>query len=144
MCADINHRMKSVSESILSNETFTAEFEDEAADVLLNWALERGKEIVEAAVEMEDEAAEAAMYPRLKALRRIARYAGKLRGSTDDPAVLVAKIIDKAHDLYGPGFTAPNEEAQTAFAVQAQDTSPVDLVKGLIVFLQGDSSEESV
>ena len=40
--ADIlSKRIERVSESILSNEAFTAQFEDDAADLLLNWALKR-------------------------------------------------------------------------------------------------------
>ena len=143
--ADIlSKRIERVSESILSNEAFTAQFEDDAANLLLNWALKSVEFIVSDTIGLNDASAEEAMYPRMKALRRIAKYAGKLAVGTDDPAELVGKIIEKAHDLYGPGFIAPDELAQNAFIQQVQSNPPTELVNQLIIFLQGEKSEGSV
>lgn len=137
----LSKRIERVSETILTNEAFTAHFEDDAADLLLKWALKRAEVIASDTIEMDDATAEEAMYPRLKAMRRIAKYLGRLTTGEDDPTELVSKLIEKAHDLYGPEFSIPDPAAQTGFTLLAQDLTPVELIKELIVLFEGQSDE---
>lgn len=140
--ADIlSKRIESVSESILSNEAFTAQFEDDAADILINWALKRAEFIVSDTIGLNDAAAEKVMYPRMKALRRIAKYAGKLAFGEEDLTELVGRIVEKAHDVYGVDFIIPDQAAQNAFVEQVQSVTPIELLNHMIVFLEGEKSE---
>ncbi len=76
----VHHYAKQLSaaiENLLGNESLTADLDDNAAQVLLNWAIEQVQTIyadgLEQAFDLDNEKFEAIIHPRMKALRRFVR-----------------------------------------------------------------------
>ncbi len=102
---DIKRRTERIVESILENERLTADLADDAAQVLLDWGISWATMIVRDSAALDDSTAEEAMYPRLKATRRLMRTVNKwvrqqqaadISGSTTS----VTKIIKQATLIY--------------------------------------------
>lgn len=71
--ANLEARIRTVAGSILENEALRdGLFDEEAAKTLLNWGISRAESLARQTAEIEDdEAADEAMYPRMKALRKM-------------------------------------------------------------------------
>lgn len=76
------------AESILGNETLTNDLDDEAASVLLDWALAWAERVAHSTSRLDDEAAQEAMYPRLKAIRKMMRSINRWGFSQTPPLCL--------------------------------------------------------
>ncbi len=117
---EVTKRINRVAESILENERLTSDLDDASAKVLLTWVLACGKTIAQDTAGLDDDAAEKAMYPRLKAMRRMMRSINKwiikLPDADHESSLnLLAKIIDRAAGIYGQDFTPPTLEKQNTF-----------------------------
>jgi len=108
MDGDIESRVSKVAESILGNESLTSNLDDDAAEIFLNWALAKGEIVARSTTGMDEIMAEAAMYPRLKALRRVARYIGRWVTGGGEPVELIEKITEQARILYDDAFVEPD------------------------------------
>ena len=126
----IGKRISRVAESILENERLTSDLDDSAAKELLDWGLNVARQIVQGtASEDDDEAAEQAMYPRLRATRRMMRavnrwIANQQKGDTEGRDKAFNNILEQASVIYGRPFTAMDDDQRaTVSRVQLEYAS---------------------
>ena len=121
----LRNRVRRVSESFLDNERLTADLDDLAAKALLDWGLKLGSRIAQGTADVEDdEQADEAMYPRLRATRRMMRdvnlwITSAQQGDREGSGEALNQIIEQAQVIYGQTFTPPSDEQRTRF-MQAQ------------------------
>ncbi len=140
---DLTTRVTRTIESILENERLTADLDDEAAKILLDWGIINAKTIVQSTAGFADEAAEEAMYPRLKANRRVMRLANKwvnqlANGDTDKAAKSLNKIMGQAVILYDQELALSTPHDLNTFLNQQTTPSntPSQLITHLCQFLE--------
>ena len=107
----VERRAARAAESLLENERLTADLDDAAAQVLLDWGIALAKTIAQSTASMDDAAAEEAMYPRMRALRQLLRAVN--RGAVSDVQSQVewaAQIVEQAALVYGTGFVSPDKQ----------------------------------
>jgi hypothetical protein len=127
----IQERIQRAVESILENEALTADLDDQAAKVLLDWGVEQAQAITIETAELADDEAEEAMYQPMRALRKMLRSVNKW--ANDPQENHLARIMEQAEIIYG---SCPNEEHRSAFTSQTPEgaTERVSMVRG---FLEG-------
>ncbi len=140
----LKERIDRVAESILDNERLTADLDDSAAKELLDWGLTAAKQIVQGTADVDDETqAQEAMYPRLRATRRMMRAVniwivnvreGDIEGSTR----ALDRIFEQASIIYGRAFTPPSAEQRDAFiSTQAKSVdNPPQMIANLRQILE--------
>lgn len=69
----LEERIKLAVQSLLENESLTADLDDEAAQTLLDWGISCVRRIALDTADLNGEEAEALMAPRLRAVRRLMR-----------------------------------------------------------------------
>jgi len=135
----LQRRVRRISESFFENESLTANLEDSAAKELLDWALSLGHRIAQGTADVEDdEQADEAMYPRLRAVRRMMRnvnqwVASQQEGDRENSSEALNRIIEQAQLIYGHAFKPPSEEQRARF-LQTQSEfldSPPRLIANL-------------
>jgi hypothetical protein len=125
----IDRRIRRVAESILDNERLTADLDDLAAQELLDWGLSIGRRIAQGTADVEDdEQAEQAMYPRLRATRRLMRavnrwIASQREGDAEGQKEALENILEQASIIYGRPITALRDEQRVSFGVQPEQAS---------------------
>jgi hypothetical protein len=118
----IGKRISRVAESILENERLTSDLDDSAAKELLDWGLTVARQIVQGTASVDDdEEAEQAMYPRLRATRRLMRevnrwIANQRRGDVEGRDQAFHSILEQASIIYGRPFTAMNDDQRAVLA----------------------------
>lgn len=123
---DLNRYARRAVASLLENEALTADLDDNAANLLLRWGCDCVYRIVREAVLVgdaltaEEEAIQAAIAPRMRALRRMLRAINlwAAQGDAADPD-LPAQIAAHAAVVYGCDLSA-----MTASAWPATDEQP--------------------
>lgn len=123
---DLNRYARQAVESLLENETLTADLDDDAANLLLRWGCDCVYRIVQDAVLVgddltaEEETIQAAIAPRMRALRRMLRAINLWAAQRDaaDPD-LPAQIAAHATVVYGCDLSA-----MTASMWPATDEQP--------------------
>lgn len=121
MSSNFAYRERIAVERLLEDERLTADLDDAAATILLNWGVRETKEIVADTEALSDEEAEAAMYPRMRGLKTVMRYVsnwfGK-RGTADleKNGELIEKIVEKTAVIHPDTFTPADEAEQRLFA----------------------------
>ena len=137
----IEKRLQREMESLYGNEGLTGDIDDSTARLLLDWAEHQVHQVVDTTAEMEDAAAEEVMYPRVKALRRIARYVNQALSGQGEPSDLAEKIVAQARILYGEAFVEPDiNKVQTLLSVSK--TEPGFLFQTLRHLLEGETNVE--
>lgn len=132
----MQQRIDRAAESILENENLTADLNDEAAQVVMDWGINCAREIAMRTVEfLDDEQAEDAMYKPMRALRRMLRTINKWSekiNSLDKEYGINAlnNILEEANVVYGTTFRKPDEET-IAGILNRQD----ELTKSPVAFL---------
>jgi len=117
---EVSQRIERAAEGILENERLTADLDDAAAQVLLDWGLACAELIAGSTDGLSDSDAEEVMSPRLRATRRLMRgvnewVAGQADRSPEGGAELLAQIIEQAEVIYGDGFIPPDDDRREAF-----------------------------
>jgi len=110
---DLNRYARQAVESLLDNETLTADLDDEAANLLLCWGCDCVYRIVQESVLVGDDLSaeaqtiEQAIAPRMRALRRMLREINLWAAQRDmsDPEAL-ARIVARASVVYGRDISA--------------------------------------
>ena len=122
---DILARQRRAAESILENESIREGIDDSGASALLNWGVACAKRIAgdTAGLEDEDEAEEAS-YPRMRALRQMLDDVKSLLRPELLPSeggTLLEEIIGFASVVYGPTAQLPQSinwnEFTASFAI---------------------------
>lgn len=122
---ELAQRVNRVVEGILENEALTADLDDAAAKVLLNWGIACAEMIAHGTVGLNDTEAEEVMSPRLRPTRRLMRLvnkwvAGRKEMDVEGSAALLAKIVEQAAIIYGQDFAPPDAARLDAFLSQQQ------------------------
>jgi hypothetical protein len=118
----MSERIRRVAESLLENERLTSDLDDSAAQELLDWGLSVGRQIVQGTANVDDdEQAEEAMYPRLRATRSMMRavnrwIASQRKGDIDGREKAFNDILEQASVIYGRPLEAMNEKQRAALA----------------------------
>ena len=147
----LQERTDRVAESILDNERLTADLDDPTAKELLDWGLATARQIVQDTADIDDDdQAQEAMYPRLRAVRRIMRavniwLANEREGDMERSTQALDRIFEQASILYGHAFTLPSAEQRDAFAnAQANSTEdPPQMIASLRQFLERSGDAQS-
>jgi hypothetical protein len=150
----VSRRASRAAESILENESLTANLDDAAAQVLIDWGIDSAEMIAQYTVGLDDPEAEEVMAPRLRALRQLMRLVNqaipdlersqreKDKGYQDVKNSL-DKITEQAAIIYGPDFSPPTQEQQEAFLERnvivpdaTSEPKSSDLIKKLRTFIE--------
>jgi len=120
----VEKRVQRAVESVLENEGILGGLDEAAASALQDWGIKNVKKIAEKTGDLDDERAEEAMYPKMKASRSLMRairvwVQTESGASAEERAKLWAKIEEKAQDLYGKELSLP--DAATFAGVNAAD-----------------------
>jgi len=96
-------------ESILENETLTADLDDQSADLLLDWALFLAKEAAQGIPGVEGASAEDQFSTRMRNvrqfIRQVNRWAGSSAAATSDEGLsALNKALELAVQVYGEGL----------------------------------------
>ncbi|NIP25638.1 MAG: hypothetical protein GWO38_17915 [Phycisphaerae bacterium] len=140
---ELSRRIRRVTESILENESLTADLNDEAAEALLDWMIDCAKMVAQSTATLDEQAAEEAMSSRLRAIRRLMRLVNNWI-SQGPPAELVAnqdqldKILEQATIIYGQDFTTFDSNRLNTFWEQEVDSvkEPQQLIESLRVLIE--------
>lgn len=145
-------RINRVVESILENESLTADLDDVAAKALLDWGVACAKVIAQSTASLDDIEAEDVMSPRMHATRRLMRLVNRQvsRQSHTDAgggATLLTKVIEQATTIYGKDFTPPDNEQRNAFLKEGLISSSPQFIANLRALIENQvatrtSSEE--
>lgn len=117
---DIGGRIQRAVESILENEKLTADLDDDAAQVLLDWGTSCAQKIAQGSLGLNDAQAEEAMYQPMRATRRMMRAANKLAARNEilgdeGRTEALQKIIEQAGVIYGRDYIPPDSDHQNLF-----------------------------
>jgi hypothetical protein len=104
----IEKRLRRQMEGIYENEALTSEMDDDSAAVFLKWVADRVEKIVQSTAEMDDAQAEEALYPRMRAIRKMSRYINQMVQGGGDLTQLTEKIISQAKEVYGDAYREPD------------------------------------
>lgn len=137
----IEKRMQREIENLHGNEAFTSGMDNSSAKILLEWAERHIKNIVNSTVGLEDAAAEELMDPRLKAMRRIARYINQAVEGPIDPIELGQKIAGQLQSLYGETFSNVDQNKVQALLSMPQ-AEPEVVIQMLMYLIEGDTDGE--
>jgi hypothetical protein len=132
----LERRIRQAVESLLGNESLTADLNDAAATELLDWGTARAIEIVNSTAGMDEAQAEEAMYPQMRALRSLMRALSKLVGEGDQLGVgrstqLIDEIFEQGGILYGEPLSPTHQDLHQALGAsgsQEQVRRILDLI----------------
>jgi hypothetical protein len=140
---DLVQRIRRAAQGILENERLTADLDDTAAEVLLDWGIACAKLVARSTAGLDDSQAEEAMYPRLRATRRLMRLvnkwiANRLETDAEGNVVLLTKIIDQAAIIYGETFNPPQDDRRVALEEQSLELTdyPPQLIMKLRTLIE--------
>lgn len=120
---EVTRRIERAAESILGNEGLTADLDDAAAKVLLDWGVACAEKVAGSTDGLGDFEAEEVMSPRLRATRRLMRRVNRWAANrpnidTEEGAELLNQIIEQAAIIYGDSFIPPDDDQRTSFLAQ--------------------------
>lgn len=130
----IEKRVQHAVESVLENEGLLGGLDEAAASALQDWGIQNVKRIAEDTANLDDEHAEEAMYPKMKASRSLMRAVRvwvehEAQSSAEERAKLWAKIEEKAQALY-------DEELHLPAADTFSGANTADFIKNLLAWLE--------
>jgi len=117
---ELQQRVNHAAESILENERLTTDLDDASAKVLIDWGVACAERIARSTAGLSDEEAEEAMYPRLRATRRLMRrvnswVANRHTIEAASGAASLDEIAAQAEIIYGDDFVPPSRARRDAF-----------------------------
>ena len=130
----IEKRVQRAVESVLENEGLLSGLDEASATTLQNWGIKKVKGIAKSTGDLDDERAEEAMYPKMKASRSLIRairvwVQHEAESSAEERAKLWARIEKKAQGLYGEELSLPD-------AATFSGTNAADFIKNLLNWLE--------
>jgi hypothetical protein len=141
---ELAHRMKVATESILENERLTADLDDAAARVLLDWGIACAESVARRTAHLDDTEVEAAMSCQLRAIRRLMRTVNKWFGDRETAdvtrdAALLDRVLEQATAIYGPRLVKPSFDRRKAFLRHSAgtDCTPACAVSKLRALVEG-------
>ena len=140
--AELGNRAERAIEELSGNEALLGMLETGAAEELLNWGIEMVNQIADETEGMDEEAAEAKMSARLKAVRQFMRAVGNwAAGKYTDAASRVElrdKLLEYLQLIFGKNSNLPAPEKMDALLneVDASNKSPLQLISNLRALVQ--------
>lgn len=130
----IGKRVQRAVESVLENETLVSGLDESAASALQDWGIKNVKKIAEETGDLDDERAEEAMYPKMKASRRLMSairvwLENESKSSAEERAALWDKIGKHAREMYGEDLHLPDAATFSA-------ESPALFIKNLLTWFE--------
>ena len=123
--AEINTRIQRMIEEMTGNEALLEMLETDAAAEMLNWGIATAKSIVSRAGDLDDFAADLAIFPRLKAIRQSMRSIGNwAAGKYADPASRIQlreKLLGHFRTIFGEEKPLPPAEKMDEVLNQVDD-----------------------
>jgi hypothetical protein len=112
-------RAARAAESILENESLTADLDDTAAKVLLDWGIACAELVAKETAGLDDQEAEQVIDSKLRAVRHLMRRVSKWAANQQDMEAqagseLLDEIIERAAAIY-PHFTPPDGKRRDMF-----------------------------
>jgi len=112
-------------ESILENETLTADLDDQAADLLLDWAMSLAKEAAQGVAGINEASAEEQFGNRMRNVRQFIRQVNRWAGSStattpDEGQSALNKALELAVQVYGEGLPLVSSGQVGAFSQEAE------------------------
>ncbi len=109
----LEKRIRNAVESVLDNESLVGGLDEISASALQDWGLKNVKKIAEETADLDDQSAEEAMYPKMKASRSLMRairvwVETESQASVEERAKLWLKLESKAQALYGEELKLPD------------------------------------
>jgi hypothetical protein len=125
-------RIERAISSLTGNESLLSNLDTEAGQAMLAWSIEAARRIAGETEDLDDEAAEAAVSPRLHALRQLMRLVNRIAaGRVDqDTAPLLEAAFARAAIVFGPGYQPPSGQRR-AFPPHGSD-SPAGWIAALL------------
>ncbi|MBC8508786.1 MAG: hypothetical protein ISR58_15655 [Anaerolineales bacterium] len=122
----IEARIEKAAQSILENEKLTADLDDDAAQILLDWGIDSAKQIVQSTLGLDDMEAEDAMYQPMRANRRLMRGVNKFVSryailGEEGQVEALEKIVSQAGVIYGSEYVPPSSDQQSAFLTETKE-----------------------
>ena len=110
----IEIRKKNAAESILGNESLTADLDDQSANALLEWGLDCVNRIVDATANMDDQSANLFIDETIPSVRRLMRNVNNWLSeiTTDQSSIITAnfeKALQNASLIYGSDYRPPDQ-----------------------------------
>ncbi len=148
--SELAQRIERAAESILENESLTANLDDAAAQVLFDWGIACARVVAQSTAGLDDGEAESVMSERLRATRRLMRLVNQWapRRSQMDAqgnAALLIRVVEQAAIVYGRNFTDLDSERRDAFLSQNLIVAPQQAIvnlRALIENLNRDSMSQ--
>jgi hypothetical protein len=143
--AEINTRIQRMIEEMTGNEALLEMLETDAAAEMLNWGIATAKSIVSPAGDLDDFAADLAIFPRLKAIRQSMRSIGNwAAGKYADPASRIQlreKLLGHFRTIFGEEKPLPPAEKMDEVLNQVDDktNTPHQLVLKLRQLIEESS-----
>ncbi len=133
-------RIQRAVESVLENEGLISGLDESVATVLQDWGIKNVKRIAEETGDLDDDNAEEAMYPKMKASRGLIRAIRtwvqyEKESSVEERAKLWAKVEAMAQALYGETLSLPSP-------AEFAGKTTAEFIENLHNWLEGDSSED--
>ena len=131
---NVARRARRAAESLLENESLTADLDDAAASKLLKWGTQLVKDIASETVGMDDEQADQVTYARMRATRKMMRSVNKLiagRNELDAEGKLnlLVTISENMALIQGTESVAPDPRFLQAFLNESdQETDSAQFV----------------
>jgi hypothetical protein len=145
----LEQRVRRAAESILENESLTAGLDDTTAHELLDWGIACAEAIAQETAGLNDDEAEAAMSPRLRATRRLMR---RVRGwvvnrqeiEAGAGAELLSEIIEQAATIY-QNFVPPDDHQREVFEGEWLNLAddPPQMIVRLRTFIEGAGTDST-
>ncbi len=137
----LKERVAYAVESLLENEALTANLDDAAAVVLLEWGTACVNMIVQDTRGLDDLAAGEVMAPRLRATRRLMRLVNRWvpkrsEMTIEDAVALLTQIVERALLVYGTEFALPDEAQGDTFLQSSRAASPVQAIERLRLLIE--------
>ncbi len=121
-------RSRRAAESLLENESLTADLDDAAAKVLIDWGIACAKAAAQGTAGLDDDQAETEMDTRLRATRKLMRsvnkwVAGYAEMDEESQVALLARMQEQVAAIYGPGSLSPDFQQLRAFVEELAQTT---------------------
>lgn len=129
-------------ESILENEALTADLDDQAANLLLDWAMSLAKQAAQGVAGMDEASAEEQFNARMRNvrqfIRQVNRWAASPSSTEAEPAL--GKALELAIPLFAQGPAAPNlSRMQGLGSESGQPSQPAERISSLRRLLEGQA-----
>jgi hypothetical protein len=140
---DMELRVRIAAESLLENEALRGFLDDESATTLLDWGMALAKELAASTDTIEDdEEANEAIYPRMRALRKMLEGVKAIAVSRSMMERLqgAQNLVPQAKLVFGEAFREPGAGEIGALAFDPGKT-PSETIEKIRDLLQGESDE---